>query len=181
MISSTLKERPILASSKMINAIREHGKRETRRALNPQPVDAGSHQQVDCPYGKPGDLLWVRESFTSWEGEIIYKADCKTDIPPEYRASGLKWTPSIYMPKALSRMTLRITDVKVELLGAITTQGIIAEGIPLIPIVGHPQRAAEILHRHQWIDWWDEINRKTHPWNSNPWVWVVSFEEVPRV
>lgn len=150
-----MKERPIIFSGPMVRAIRENRKKQTRRvmrALLPGDrnyINAASHDEwisrrlEQCPYGKPGDRLWVRETWVptipgSWRplerGEkmsVLYAYD------PRYRADypyGMddydgKWRPSIHMPRKFSRITLEITDVRVERVQDISEADAIAEGI----------------------------------------------------
>jgi hypothetical protein len=144
-----MKERPILFSAPMVRALLEGRKTQTRRIVKPKPshVDAGGrtgavigkfagHVECLCPYGMPGELLWVRETFAKIPGQT------RDWIETDYRATythgdrlgdslGIKkkWTPSIHMPRAASRITLRITDVRVERLQSISEDDAIAEGI----------------------------------------------------
>jgi hypothetical protein len=109
----------------------------TRRDFEALEVDVGS---VACPFGEPGDLLWVRETFRPAtllvpEGTVRaveYRADGETRYQPRHRVAGLRrhgdWTPSIFMPRWASRITLRIEDIRVERLHSITEADAIAEG-----------------------------------------------------
>lgn len=148
-----VKSRPIIFSGDMINAIIENRKSMTRRVLKPQPdeiqefidgrlaiVNSGRFDVVKCPYGKIGDQLYVKETFSitkepnsyypsyDWRrgGTCIYKAD-------EKRAVGMygcvKWKSPIYMPKWASRITLEITSIRVERLKVISDDDCLAEGI----------------------------------------------------
>jgi hypothetical protein len=122
--------------------------------------DTGGYK---CPYGAPGDLLWVRETWGG-AGTIYYKAS--GDMPDWLAKAGYKWRPSIFMPRWASRITLRITDVRVERLEEITEEDAIAEGCKSVD-------KFKIL--------WDNINQaRGYSWLSNPWVWVISFEQYPR-
>lgn len=150
---------------------------------------------VACPYGKVGDTLWVRETFTNRKvdgdyPEVVYRADnaarpCNatgnniasgsdvfylaSDWEPE------RWRPSIYMPRWASRITLEVTRVRVERVQAISCADAIAEGIRptanSLTIDGDTPDP-----RHEFADLWDSINAKRgYTWSSNPWVWVVDF------
>jgi hypothetical protein len=201
-------EHPILFSGPMVRAIREGRKTQTRRilkkALFPGGEWAGAvypareqgwiawspgkdaglaeftkkayKEGFPCPYGEPGDRLWVRETWVKNFGQLLYRADCHPDSF-EYGAKG--WKPSIFMPRVLSRITLDVVDVRAERLQDISDADILAEGITVdrvaewtnTPWSSMPtlQDAFRVL--------WNTINPK-HPWESNPYVWVVSFREV---
>jgi hypothetical protein len=136
---------------------------------------------ADCPYGVPGDRLWVRETFYHMEGGPIRDAvGGVMDVMEDeivYRADGnrlLKWTPSIHMPRWASRITLELTDVRVQRLQEISHHDALAEGVEYD--VSREDGAP--LPRFRKL--WDSINAKTHPWSSNPWVWVISFKLANR-
>ena len=121
---------------------------------------------VICPYGKPGDELWVRETWNGTESEgIAYRA---TDP----QMDGEPWKPSIFMPRWASRLQLVIKDVRVERLQDISIDDIYAEGAYSINwgrMPGSEHKAFKAL--------WDSINAKRgYGWETNPWVWVVEFE-----
>ncbi|MGY2681721.1 hypothetical protein [Pseudomonas tolaasii] len=163
---SQIKERPILFSAPMVRAILEGRKTVTRRATKVQPhIDASGNFCVGnsnygqdgygkpvtkhfvngcCPYGKPGDRLWVRETFIDLRGTGVehrpdpdgplqryaYAADYRPgSYSDEARKDfGLKHKPSIHMPRAASRILLEITDVRVERLQDINDDQAKAEG-----------------------------------------------------
>ena len=119
------KLRPILFSTAMVQAILEGRKTQTRRVLKPQP---GDHPNDDgymstvlerCPYGQPGDILWVRETWAPALGDICYKADYSEATLNDPENQGL-WKPSIHMPFAAARIFLRVKSVRVEPLQAIS-------------------------------------------------------------
>lgn len=144
-----------------------------------------------CEYGGRGDRLWVRETFCpmgstrpagywtdpKWRGrECFYAAD---NDRPTWAG---KWKPSIFMPRALSRITLRVESVRVERLQEISEEDAGAEGVDMSALPeGASLRRALGSNRNAFRILWDSINRKRAPWESNPWVWVVSFnKEAPR-
>ena len=156
---------------------------------------------IACPYGEPGERLWVRETFCEWPAG----GQCDEPvIPPtttyEYAAdhpTRKGWRPSICMPRAASRITLEITDVRVERLNAISEDDARAEGVSTyLPPKPKPTRPLEGLSGMQSTDvldsigerfdnarsayrmLWDEINGKRAPWSSNPWVWALTFKRV---
>jgi hypothetical protein len=191
----------------MVRAILDGRKSQTRRAVKPQPrgepevwlINASGEfcartagnewLPVRCPYGVPGDLLWVREEFSGWwcydktppscwnrDGRIWYWADGEP--------SDGDWTlpkPSIHMPRWASRITLRVTEIRVERLQEISEEDAIAEGAPRGGFdedgrfyenpVG-PDRGS---HRCGFAALWEHINGPSS-WDANPWVWVVGFE-----
>lgn len=139
---------------------------------------------LPCPYGKPGDRLWVREAWNLWgppERQIVdYRATC-----PD--ADDLKWKPSIHMPRWASRLTLEIVSVRVERLKKITEEDAIAEGIERIgaqhdwPYESPKWRdyTAEGCYldpRESYESLWESINGPGS-WAANPWVWVVEFKK----
>lgn len=155
-----------------------------------------------CPYGKAGDRLWVRESFLGWKspilglGDVVYQGEpeydkCLADVPYVKKVQEKNpgkvgnWAniPSIHMPRWASRITLEITNVRVERLQSITQSDIRQEGG-----TDHSQQAAnlgtkdaEYLLDYNWFsNAWNKINGKTHPWSSNPFVWVIDFKVIKR-
>jgi hypothetical protein len=178
-----VKERPILFSGPMVRAILDGQKTQTRRIVKPQPSIEGQEPHlVRCPYGVPGDRLWVRETWG--EGGMTKPGD-----PASYAADWpdagaiRKWRPSIHMPRWASRIDLEVTAVRVERLQAITEEDARAEGAAhRIARGGDLSGALEgetpIQHVAHFRDLWDSINGERTPWASNPWVWVVSFKRV---
>lgn len=134
------------------------------------------------PY-RPGDILYVRETWTSWSRtcgtipRILYKADRYTD------AEKIKWRPSIHMPREASRLFLRVTDVRVERLQDISSQDIEREGIDLTDLQGLGcVTRGEYVYAFQQL-WDSTINpkdRALYGLDANPWVWVVEFEIISR-
>jgi hypothetical protein len=136
---------------------------------------------VVCPYGAPGDSLWVRETWGLYDTEpkdgpekavVFYRASDGENYELRYQL----WRPSIFMPRWASRITLRITDVRVERLEEITEDDAIAEGAPLGRVLGYGRIGMQ-SHKEGFINLWDSINAKRgYPWTANPWVWVIEFE-----
>jgi hypothetical protein len=122
----------------------------------------------ECPYGQPGDRLWVRETHMIHDGEIAYAA---TDQP---LVGCDKWKPSIYMPRQASRITLEVVSVRVERLQDITEEDAIAEGAQC---AGFP---ASLTNRGAFAALWNKING-VDSWAANPWLWVVEFTRVLEV
>jgi hypothetical protein len=221
-----IKERPILFSAPMVRAILEGRKTVTRRAVNPQPVlcdrsgfnwkghsyglgsdGAGTvrnFSKYSCPFGTPGDRLWVRETwycnhFEVQKGPYLQPADmvdldqAREDGDLVYAADGLTpyeqeqptWKPSIHTPRWVSRILLEITDVRVERLKDISEEQALAEGVR--PYADHAEfgewyhvegietYSAEPSMSFELL--WSSING-TESWTANPWVWVVEFKRV---
>ncbi len=214
-----MKERPILFKGEMVRAILDGTKTQTRRIVKPQPevtsdsdcrvkINGNHHTgpsdyllkdvlpRFACPYGQPGDRLWVRETtciapkffappdqscVPDYDGDLRY-VSYKADGHCEYamREYKLKWTPSIHMPRWASRITLEIVSVRVERLQDITEECAKAEGCDnsnseAAITVGWYERP-----RSAFIRLWESING-ADSWLSNPWVWVVEFKRVEVV
>lgn len=215
-------EKPILFSRSMVQAILAGRKTQTRRVVTPQPrtdlqwggwlLDttgdqkhigcacwnndrdgiSTDNQYVRCPYGQPGDRLWVRETFASAPNGFVYKASFPDDgFGSQVVDMGtgemipLIWKPSIHMPRAACRITLDVVSVRVERLQAITRDDAKAEGTSSI-WRWDASRKPE-LHRRGLLNpyianysvLWDEINAgRGFGWDTNPWVWVVEFKVV---
>lgn len=136
-----------------------------------------------CPYGAPGDRLYVRETWAEPNDQVvIYRANWREDakargldnIPPD--DSGIRWCPGIHMPRWASRITLEITEVRVERLQDISEADAIAEGMPTdaMHYGGAPASAVECFS-----EIWREING-AGSWDANPWVWVVVLRRVAQ-
>jgi len=141
-----------------------------------QDIVNGGDAGLRCPYGAPGDTLWVRETWTQYPIELNpepcdawYKATSNGPPPP------FKWRPSIHMPRWASRITLRITDIRVERLQDISEDDARAEGCD--PVV-HPDGAVDCgTRKTTFAKLWNKINGPG-AWDANPWVWAFSFERV---
>jgi hypothetical protein len=137
-------------------------------------------QQLKCPYGKPGDRLWVRETFTYDEYENIDGGSGIREGTLEYKADSdrkIGWRTSIHMPRWASRILLEITDIRVERVQDISESDVIKEGCGLQRWSGDefykwPKTAG-------FAELWDSINKKRgYGWDVNPWVWVISFKRI---
>ena len=203
-----MKERPILFSAPMARAINADRKTQTRRIVKPQPEwtepatawtfhedghsGPGWYAHNDdypeegslfyrCPYGQPGDRLWVRETWREFiDSECVDGVRHELGRDVLYRADGdsskFAWRPSIFMPRWASRINLEVVHVRVEKLQDISEADAIAEGAPgghgSIP--GYLYAATPHEHyRHIW----ESING-TGSWDANPWVWVVEFKRI---
>lgn len=135
----------------MVQALLDGRKTMTRRIVKPQPegmdLSAGSYNthlegfgvcsnQVKCPFGKVGDLLYVREKLECANGEALgYPAD-GTWFPNDPWIWKRKTLPSIHMSRHYSRLTLEITDIRVERLQDISALDAMQEGIDVPPPSG---------------------------------------------
>lgn len=222
-----MRERPILFSAPMVRAILDGRKTQTRRLVKPQPPAGhswhgftisstraadegkavwargeaphlvGAHR-VRCPYGQPGDTLWVRESFmpapmesppedprpTRWN--VAYAAGGQSELmapagydPMLYNYE--RWTPSIHMPRWASRITLEVTVVRVERLQDISEADARAEGA-YPPPAGTDDDGAHYdagTFRDGFRALWESINGSAS-WDANPWVWVIEFKRAAQ-
>jgi len=208
-----MKERPILFSAPMVRALLDGSKTQTRRVVKqldpamgacttgndglPMPVCwAYGGPVLHCPYGKPGDSIWVRETWYCDHFEVqkgpylevpeahellVYRAD--NERP--YEAEQPVWRPSIHMPRWASRILLEIVSVRVERLQDISDADIVAEGIDMAALAesqdrfdivckgtGADGRATE---RTTWRDLWESTGGD---WEANPWCWAITFKRV---
>ncbi len=165
-------------------------------------VDDTDWYNLKCPYGVPGDLLWVRETLIRWCESLsldypYYAAD-KTPVVQNkyanvYEGIRLSWLwngntrSSIYMPKWACRLWLRVKSVRVERVQEITGEDCIEEGaadgtglnMRLSTSDNTPFHMQRLeLARNDFRDLWDSINKdRGFGWDVNPWVWVVEFEK----
>jgi len=226
-----MKERPILFSGAMVRALLDGSKTQTRRIVKPQPREDRSHDHVKehesiftwwagnltlgvqhearCPYGQPGDRLWVRETWLEDpddDGTWAYTqyTGCKgsplSDIPRKFQkpehcifregwdGSSLRWRPSIHMPRWASRILLEIVSVRVERLQDISEADCWAEGIEAVDgalddlaIIHLAKRMGRSFEdaAPTYAALWESING-AGSWDANPWVWVIEFKRVTR-
>lgn len=217
-----MKERPILFSAPMVRAILEGRKTQTRRVVKPQPfidkmgnfcwngwnfgqdsrgphiqaiaspIPSSKTKRVHCPYGKPGDRLWVRETWRIVgngpddtidmfdRDDIQYRADDDQSYIDKYRRS-------IHMPRWASRILLEVTGVRVERLQDISEADAKAEGADCLETINCTAQSRELLdlplmddatpYRNGYALLWESINGDGS-WAANPWVWVVEFKLV---
>ncbi|MDX0759575.1 hypothetical protein GOD62_27045 [Sinorhizobium medicae] len=193
-------DRPILFSGPMVRALLDDRKTQTRRIIKPQPVspylENGDWWDETAPgtatpmvlKAYAGDRLWIKETHARVgdNGDdhmacpdltrlVYYRAD---DVQPELS----RWRPSIFMRRQDSRLTLLVTDVRVEPLQDISEADAIAEGIEqsakfpdryLTPAGDYavPKVAYQRL--------WENING-AGSWEANPWVAVYTFTVIKQ-
>jgi len=192
-----MKERPILFSGPMVRAILSGRKTQTRRIVKPQPDESGlskkdgaeywedaSGRKYICPFGVPGDRLWVRETWRTTKSlEHLAPRNIASGAPLEYMADRCltpgggrleyrgKARPSIFMPRWASRINLEVADVRIERLNDITEEDAKAEGWDgYISYMPQPHPAIAEFSRL-----WESIHGPGS-WDHNPWVWVVTFK-----
>ncbi|WP_261539146.1 hypothetical protein [Burkholderia multivorans] len=229
-------EHPILFSEPMSAAARAGRKSQTRRVVNWRTVRPGLNLQFSgltasavgnawvlesptisshewqcaptrCPYGVPGDHLWVREThiaYGRWETRFSEKKgrdewhfiDMTLETGREYRFDGdlpnasrggatpAWWRrPSIFMPRAAARTLLEVTGVRVERLQRISEPDARAEGVTIEEhhTRGYCAGAYRPPSIRAFHDLWDSLNAaRGHGWDVNPWVWVVEFRRIEK-
>lgn len=201
-----MKERPILFSGPMVRAILEGRKTQTRRVVQDAKIPTahpggGPKLAVpdwyleDCPYGQPGERLWVREN--GWERPErtakMMREGADTWPAYEYDADGIdaesamdnkRWgwkrRPSIFMPRRAARLTLEITGIRVERLQDISKEDALAEGIT---VNASPRMAPYGTGWAHQVSAYKELWESIHgpgSWDRNPWVWVITFKKIPQ-
>lgn len=150
-----------------------------------EPPDC--NRVIKCPYGKPGDRLWVREAFAGDDCMgALYRADFTKEEAAKLKTGELDdgewcyrtWTPSIHMPRSVSRITLEVTNVRVERLQDISDVDAKREGVEAQQINDPANPVWTWSYRVPYADLWDVINGKKYPWSNNPWVWVIEFKKL---
>lgn len=177
-------EHPILFQKEMVQANLENRKNQTRRTVKDEflrewlasfPLSKNLLNK-HCPYGKPGDLLYVRETFI--------KSEYATDLYYYKTDGGVsgKWKQSIHLPKSGSRIWAMVEDIRVERVKDISEEDAKAEGIEptkkdsrtglqyfknyLDSTLSNPVQSFQSL--------WASINGRAS-WDANPWVWVIKY------
>jgi hypothetical protein len=219
METTMTKERPILFSGPLVRALLDGRKTQTRRVVKPQPTTDGywwtwKHVSCNgesglrdglpclgpCPYGFIGDRLWVRETWNIWRhdaestwsgpineargmyaSQVVYAADGRWQV--DYR-------PSINMPRWASRITLEITDVRVQRLQDIDEQDAEAEGVEQSKSIRNandpsfqfrdymrPEGCTVQSAVDSFRTLWQSINGPDS-WFANPWVWALTFRRI---
>lgn len=205
------KETPIAYSTPMVKSLLDGRKKMTRRIckhqhwsfselndVNSNGITKKTDRSVSCPYGQVGDLLWVREehliTFENHFWSIEYKDEAETTLYYKKLSLNLnkrlaarktlgKWQRARFLPKELSRLWLKITNIKVERLQDIIEEDAIKEGILRKKVHGtvwyddylQPNTFPHIDPCESFRSLWISING-LESWNANPWVWAIEFE-----
>nr|DAU34521.1 MAG TPA: ASCH domain protein [Caudoviricetes sp.] len=203
--------KPILFNTDMVRAIMDGRKTCTRRVVKTRRKDAcgfyvtkrtdGSftgiyeydedermfENQLIPPY-KPGDILYVRETWHRYTKRVGKGEGCHLEEHYGYKASIANsedveepWKPSIHMPKEAARIWLKVTDVRVERLQEITADDIRNEGLSSAAVhCGDMEIALK-----EWENLWNSTIKKSdlgrYDWNASPWVWVIEFERCEKM
>ena len=183
--------KPILFNTEMVRAILDGRKTVTRRLVkflsrkNPNwtgYVKDGlmlyNGRNEPCikkaPY-QPGDILYVRESYSELSFGYVYKADGENI---DHLGNVIQWHPSIHMPKEAARIWLKVTDVRVERLQDMWASDVSKEGL----LFNKPTTVDEMLLAFAKL--WNSAIKKSdidsYGWNANPWVWVIEFERCEK-
>jgi hypothetical protein len=207
MEGGTMAEKPILFNGEMVRATLDGRKTQTRRPIRASGSVIETRASIEhyhAPSYKTGDTLWVRETwgiadmwltpeaalaeFYGDEDSAVYtgKVPGRYDVADlaahvVYRASmdrEYHWRPSIHMPRWASRITLEVTDVRAERVGAISAADLLAEGADWF--IGSTEYTSPNEKRLAWFsNTWDAIYAKRGlGWDANPWVWAYTFRVV---
>lgn len=201
------RERPILVRPPLVRAILQGEKTQTRRPAKEILVhhthqdgrhfcsgpkcsglteEPGAPVAIASPYGMVGDRLWVREAWHAAPHGYCYLAD-KTHDPegPGCTIPEPKWRPSIHMPREACRVVLKVTDVRLQPLSAISYADALAEGTWREVVEEHgrkgwvvdPVTNAEPVRLFR--EAWDRAYAKRgFGWAADPWVWAITFRRV---
>lgn len=198
-----MKERPILFSAPMVRALLDGSKTQTRRVAK-HPLAAAAKRIlsykgqtefdcvlsddsggiIHCPYGQPGDRLWVKETHLAWwsvnpddpTGSRVFSHVAAFAADGYELEPGERWIPSIHMRRIASRITLEITGVRVERLQDISEKDAIAEGTPAgywEYLNGESTETAKESYECLWV-----FINGAKSFEENPWVWVIDFKVV---
>lgn len=186
-----MKERGMIFNDEMVRAILGGNKTQTRRIAEEKFYGRAVAAELlakHCPYGQPGDRIWVRETYrvhgkATDVATLVYRASVRNSwteqthrVPVDVcnKPVSEKWTPSIHMPRWASRILLEITDVRVERLHDMSEADAKAEGAtPATYKITPP----EAVYRVGFGDIWRSIYGQDN-WLSNPWVWVIEFKRI---
>ncbi|MDW6235774.1 hypothetical protein RNP34_15550 [Escherichia coli] len=186
-----VKERGMIFNDEMVRAILGGNKTQTRRIVEEKFYGRAVTAELlakHCPYGQPGDRIWVRETYrvhgkATDVATLVYRASVRNSwteqthrVPVEVcnKPVSEKWTPSIHMPRWASRILLEITDVRVERLHDMSEADAKAEGATPATYKITP---SEAVYRVGFGDIWRSIYGQDN-WLSNPLVWVIEFKRI---
>lgn len=216
---------PVLFNTEMAQALLDGRKTATRRLIKQQPDekhtyplgyvnDSTERKNIGCygfgidefggsihyakpPY-QPGDILYVRETWSELSFGYVYKADGENI---DHLGNVIRWHPSIHMPKEAARIWLKVKDVRVERLQEITEIQTEEEGLNLTPPCSHQvsedsycdldgpcaskikycdMSAGEYFGKVLWNSTIKKSDLDRYGWDANPWVWVIEFERCEK-
>lgn len=202
--------KPILFNMEMVRAILD-GKKSCTRRINkdandyvvpdmefydPEKRTYAVHNYADkehtdklsiaertCPIC-PGDILYVRESYSELSFGYVYKADGENI---DHLGNVIKWHPSIHMPKEAARIWLKVTDVRVERLQEMTLKDFKAEGIYddyKTYSETYTDHLRQIAYPKVFARLWNSTIKKSdldrYGWDASPWIWVIEFERCEK-
>lgn len=196
--------KPILFNTEMVRAILDGRKTCTRRLprkqIEEKYIEYDEWVQAvavpGCTYLRkkefytqyppyqPGDLLYVRETWSEWTDGYLYKA-WSSPFPQAGQSSVMKWHPSIHMPKEAARIWLKVTDVRVERLQDITDDGAKAEGANWKngQNVGWEEKMKRTA-TERFAEIWNSTIKKSdldrYGWAANPYVFVIEFVKIDK-
>ncbi len=137
-----------------------------------------------CPYGQIGSKLWVRETWLKGtDNEIYYLANCNEleyaeEVSRHTPGVKVRWKPSIFMLRSASRITLEITNIKVERLQEIGIEDVHKEGIERWRDYEGGEHLSVVTTKNTFIRFWDSFNGKKYSWRDNPFVWIIEFKKI---
>ncbi len=186
-----VKERGLILNDEMVRAFLDGNRTQTRRFVEEKFYGRAVAAELlakHCPYGQPGDRIWVRETYrvhgkATDVATLVYRASVRNSwteqthrVPVEVcnKPVSEKWTPSIHMPRWASRILLEITDVRVERLHDMSEADAKAEGATPATYKITP---SEAVYRVGFGDIWRSIYGQDN-WLSNPLVWVIEFKRI---
>lgn len=197
-----MKSTPLIMCGDMVRATFSGEKSETRRLILPRlpqsflashmPLTKADLEAYPCPYGGPGDELWLRERLRM-DGNYVwhYEADgavVKLAVDHPDVSSMVAWAhhqdrnicPSIHMPRWACRLRLTIERVRVQRLQEITEREARREGMAVIDgdfrLLGQPMKGKRASPmRRMFCQLWDRINADRAAWMRDPWVWAITF------
>jgi len=199
-----MKFHPILFSTEMVKAILDGRKTMTRREMKPQPTSfvddsmywinpvpctinkKGFQQSIKSPYGIPGDVMWVRESWQQRSEKAMAMGFDKYFYKAGWEGcTEGGWKPSIHMPKTACRIFLQIKSIKVEELHDISEADSIKEGVEeddenyYKDYTGKFDINPYANPFYSFMSLWTKLNGE-ESWFANPWVWVIEFQRIEK-
>jgi len=163
-----MKERPIVFAADAVPAIYDLMETQTRRLVLPQPASARSAISAQCPYGEPGDTLWVREKWAILTKTVVYGAKTALYDRTRTQLQSVKWNSPTTMPRSAARLFLTIRNVRIQRLQDITKGEAQEEGYEF---------SARYFPREWFALTWDRSARRSgYTWKKNPFVWVIEFK-----